>query len=209
MSLFKKFAKTAPEAQDHDPARVPPGQKLTKGFPVLTYGPTPVIDAEKWSCRLFGLLGTEVSISWQDLLSMPQTTQVCDIHCVTTWSKLDMKWTGVRVRDFLAAVEARTGGIKPAVTHVMQHSTGGYTTNTTLEDLLEDNVLLAHAYDGKPLEADHGGPVRVVLPKLYFWKSAKWLNGLEFMSEDRLGFWERYGYHNHGDPWLEERFSGQ
>jgi DMSO/TMAO reductase YedYZ molybdopterin-dependent catalytic subunit len=139
---------------------------------------------------------------------MPQTTVTCDIHCVTRWSKLDTTWTGVRFRDFLATIEQRIGApLDPAVTHVMQHATGGYTTNTPLDYLMADNVLIAHTFDGKPLEADHGGPVRMVVPRYYFWKSAKWLSGFEFMAKDRPGFWERYGYHNNGDPWTEERFS--
>lgn len=207
MNLFESFRR---QGLDPETAkRVPPGQQLTKGFPVLTYGSTPIIQAPLWKCRVFGSVPTEVTFTWADLMAMPQTTQTCDIHCVTRWSKLDMVWAGVRFSDFLAAIEARIGKIPETATHVMQHSTGGYTTNTTLAMLLESNVLLAHTYDGQPLEAEHGGPVRMVVPKYYFWKSAKWLNGLEFMDADRLGFWERYGYHNNADPWQEERFSAQ
>lgn len=205
MSIFDRFRK--PSEDPETAGRVPPGQTLTKGFPVLTYGPTPIVFPEKWKCRLFGEVGREAVIDWNDLMAMPQTTQTCDIHCVTRWSRLDMVWTGVRFRDFLAAIEAKIGGPLPAsATHVMQHSTGGYTTNTPLSFLLDDDVLIAHSHDGQQLEAEHGGPVRMLVPKYYFWKSAKWLNGLEFMSADRPGFWERYGYHNEGDPWREERF---
>jgi len=206
MSLFDKFKKKADATELANSNRVPPGQKLSKAFPVLTYGETPILKPAEWTCRIFGLIEREHTFTWEDLMAMPQTEVVVDIHCVTSWSILDMKWKGVRFRDFYAAIEEKCG--KPAgnAAWVMQHSTGGYTTNTSLADMLEDNVLIAHTYDGRPLEAEHGGPVRFVLPKLYFWKSAKWLNGFEFMSEDRRGFWERYGYHNHGDPWTEERF---
>lgn len=204
MSLFDKFSQKKAKPPG-DTGRVPPGQTLTKGFPVLTYGSAPVIEQEAWRCRITGLVDNEITITWDELMAMPQTTQTCDIHCVTTWSKLDTTWTGVRVRDFFDAIADRCRPLDQA-THVMQHCYGGYTTNTPREDLFEDNVLVAHTYEGEPLAVDHGGPVRLVLPKLYFWKSAKWLNGFEFMAEDRRGFWERYGYHNYGDPWKEERF---
>lgn len=205
MSIFEKLA---PSARDKPRSgRIPPGQSEVKGFPVLTYGPTPQIDREEWTCRVFGRLEREHTFTWEDLEALPQVTITCDIHCVTRWSRLDMVWTGVRFTDFLKAVEERCGPLPREARHVMQHSVGGYTTNTPLPVLLDDDVLLAHTFDHKPLEADHGGPVRMLVPKYYFWKSAKWLNGLEFMEKDRLGFWERYGYHNNGDPWREERFS--
>ncbi|MCB2154227.1 sulfite oxidase-like oxidoreductase [bacterium] len=206
MSLFNKLKKASTEP-DPNADRVPAGQHLTKGFPVLTYGPTPEIAQQEWTCRVFGLVKEETVVSWDELMAMPQTTLTRDIHCVTTWSKLDTTWTGVRVKDFLAAIEERTGGLAEGAAHVMQHSYGGYTTNVPLADFLEDEVLLAHTYEGRPLDREHGGPVRLVLPKLYFWKSAKWLNGIEFMREDQPGFWERHGYHNYGDPWKEQRFS--
>ena len=205
MSLFQKFARDARKQATADSGRVPPGQTLTKGFPVLTYGATPLVEHAEWTCFVRGLVTAPVTITWDELMAMPQTTVTRDIHCVTTWSKLDTTWTGVLVRDFLAAIAGRAQ-VLPASRHVMQHSTGGYTTNTPLEDLLADDVLIAHTFEGAPLERDHGGPVRLVLPKLYFWKSAKWLSGLEFMAEDRPGFWERNGYHNYGDPWKEQRF---
>lgn len=206
MSLFDKFKQKAATAEAGPEGRIPPGQKLTKGFPVLTYGETPQLAPAAWTCRVFGLVGREHTFTWEDLMAMPQSDVVCDIHCVTTWSKLDTTWRGVRFRDFMEVVRERCGPVDPRAKWVMQHGTGGYTTNTSLEDLLEGNVLLAHTFDGAPLDAEHGGPVRLMLPKLYFWKSAKWLSGFEFMDEDRRGFWERYGYHNHGDPWREERF---
>ena len=206
MSLFNKLKKTA-ATTDPNAARVPPGQTLTKGFPVLTYGPTPQVAQEEWACRVFGLIAGEVTVGWEELMAMPQTTLTRDIHCVTTWSKLDTTWTGVRVADFLAAIADRTGPVSTEAGHVMQHCYGGYTTNVPLADFVEPDVLLAHTFEGRPLDAEHGGPVRLVLPKLYFWKSAKWLNGIEFLREDQPGFWERHGYHNYGDPWKEERFS--
>jgi DMSO/TMAO reductase YedYZ molybdopterin-dependent catalytic subunit len=205
MSIFDRF-KPRPTADPDLAARIPPGQTLTSGFPVLTYGPTPVITPEKWTCAVTGLSPAPLIFNWSDLMAMPQTSIRCDIHCVTRWSKLDTDWTGVLFRHFLAAIEQRNGPLPTTITHVMQHSTGGYTTNTPLSYLLEDDVLLAHQYDHAPLDSEHGGPVRMLVPKYYFWKSAKWLNGIEFMSSDRPGFWERYGYHNNGDPWTEERF---
>lgn len=206
MGLFDSFKKP------QDPAiaaRVPAGQTLTKGFPVLTYGGTPIVMPTQWTCRVFGRVAKERTFTWADLMAMPQTTQTCDIHCVTTWSRLDMVWAGVKFKDFLAAIERETGALPAEAKFVMQHSTGGYTTNTPLSYLLDDDVLLAHTFDGQPLEAEHGGPVRMLVPKYYFWKSAKWLNGLEFMTHDKRGFWERNGYHNNADPWKEERFSSQ
>lgn len=206
MSLFAKFSqKPAAPAETAD--RVPPGQHLTKGFPVLTYGATPTVEPAQWTLRVFGAVAREHTFSWEDLHAMPQTEVVCDIHCVTTWSKLDTKWKGVRFRDLYDVIQRQCGPIAPEAKWVMQHSTGGYTTNTSLGEMLEANVLVAHTYDDKPLEREHGGPVRFMLPKLYFWKSAKWLSGLEFLTADQPGFWERYGYHMHGDPFKEERFS--
>ena len=201
--LSRLGGKTNPNAD-----RIPPGQTETKGFPVLTYGQAPRVKTEDWTCRVFGRVAKPHTFTWGDLLEMPQTTVTSDIHCVTRWSKLDTTWTGVRFSDFLAAMERATGAALDATAaYVVQHATGGYTTNTTLEMLLEDNVLIAHTFDGAPLDTEHGGPVRMVVPRYYFWKSAKWLNGFEFLDSDRPGFWERYGYHNEGDPWKEERYS--
>lgn len=205
MSLFDKF-KSQASRREELADRIPPGQSITKGFPVLTYGETPVVEQAAWTCRVFGKVEREHTFTWADLMAMPQTEITTDIHCVTTWSMLDTKWVGVRFSDFLVAVEAHCGPLPPEVTHVMQHCYGGYTTNTSLAEMKDDNVLIAHTYAGAPLERDHGGPVRFLLPKLYFWKSAKWLNGFEFMTRDRAGFWERHGYHMHGEPWAEERF---
>ena len=182
--------------------RVPPGQFVTERFPVLTYGPTvdyPSLDG--WNLRIFGL-AQEKRFSWDELTALPTKTQTVDIHCVTRWSKLDTTWSGVPWREFLRHIE-----VDPAATHMMAHCDGDYTTNIPLDVLDDDDTMLATLYQGKPIEPDHGYPLRLLVPKKYFWKSAKWLRGLEFMRGDRPGFWERYGYHMQGDPWLEERFS--
>lgn len=186
--------------QDSLGGRVPPGQALTERFPVLTYGPTPRIEPHNVRVRVWGL-AEETEFSWEALMAMPQTTLTYDIHCVTHWSKLDTVWTGVTVPELMRQVQLR-----PGVTHVMVHSYGGYTTNLALSDFLRPENLLAHHFGGEPLETEHGGPLRLVVPHLYFWKSAKWISGLEFMDHDQAGFWERNGYHMRGDPFKEERY---
>jgi len=182
-------------------ARVPPGQSLTRKFPVLTAGPIQRVSQSDWRLRLFGLVEEESELDWAALQALPQQTQTCDIHCVTRWSKLDTTWTGVPFR----ALHEISGAL-PEADHVMLHCYGGYTTNMRLDEMLEEDVMLAHTFEGEPLEAKHGGPVRVLVPKLYLWKSAKWINGVEYTLGNRPGFWEGYGYHMHGDPWTEERF---
>ncbi len=182
--------------------RLPPGQVITEKFPVLTYGNTPRIDLKDWRLKVWGLVEEPREFTWEEFIQLPKQRQVCDIHCVTRWSKLDTVWEGVPFREVARLVRP-----KPEARFVMQHAYGGYATNVPLAELLDDDVLLAFNYDDKPLEREHGGPVRMLMPKLYFWKSAKWLRGLEFMAEDRPGFWEMYGYHMHGDPAKEERFS--
>jgi len=182
--------------------RVPPGQFLTDRFPVLTYGPTPRYeDLTNWTLRVFGLVEEEKVFTWEELMRMPRKTETVDIHCVTRWSKLDTRWTGVPWREFIKHFR-----IKPEATHVMVHCEYGYTTNVALDVLDDDDTLLAFEYEGKPLEPEHGYPLRLLVPKKYFWKSAKWVRGFEFMDRDRPGFWERAGYHMEGDPWKEERF---
>ena len=182
--------------------RVPPGQFVTQGFPVLTYGETVRYSSlDGWDLRIFGL-AKEAQFSWEKLLALPSKTQTVDIHCVTRWSKLDTTWTGVPWREFLRHIE-----VDPMATHVMAHCDHNYTTNIALDVLDDDDTMLAYLYEGKPIEPDHGYPLRLLVPKKYFWKSAKWLRGLEFIRGDLPGFWERYGYHMQGDPWLEERFS--
>lgn len=180
--------------------RLPPGQSLTNKFPVLTYGPTPRFDPATWDLRVFGEVETERRWTWEQFTQLPTTVIKTDIHCVTRWSQFDMVWEGVLFRDFV-----KLFGLKPTAKFVIAHCEYGYTTNTPLEAMLDDDVLLAYKYDGKPLEPDHGWPVRTFVPKLYFWKSAKFLRALEFSPVDKPGFWEQAGYHNNGDPWKEER----
>lgn len=182
--------------------RVPPGQSLTGKFPVLTYGPTPRVATADWRFRVWGLVEAEQEWDWASFLALGERSQVCDLHCVTRWSKLDTQWTGVPFDALWRQIRPQ-----PAATHAMLHCYGGYTTNLPLGALLDEDVLFAHGYDGRPLPAEHGGPMRLLVPKLYLWKSAKWVHGIELMDRDRPGFWERYGYHMHGDPWTEERFS--
>jgi DMSO/TMAO reductase YedYZ molybdopterin-dependent catalytic subunit len=183
-----------------DPERVPPGQYLSERFPVLTVGPNPEFDLSTWDFQLYGEVEDELQLSWEELNALPQTEVTVDIHCVTRWSKLDTVWRGVLLRDLLE--KAR---VKPEGKYVMAYSDGGYTTNLPLDVVMDDDVLLAHTYDGKPLEPDHGAPLRLLVPKRYFWKSAKFLRRIEVMSEDRMGFWELNGYHNDADPWKEQR----
>jgi DMSO/TMAO reductase YedYZ molybdopterin-dependent catalytic subunit len=181
--------------------RVPPGQRVTEGWPVLSYGGTPRIDLKDWRFAIAGLVEREVSLTWEEFNALPQVNLANDIHCVTGWSKLDNEWAGVRFRDVAGLARP-----KPEARHVMVHSYGGYTTNVPLADLMRDEVLFAHTHNGKPIEPEHGGPLRLVVPHLYFWKSAKWVRGLLFMADEKPGFWEMYGYHIRGDPWNEERY---
>jgi DMSO/TMAO reductase YedYZ molybdopterin-dependent catalytic subunit len=188
---------------DQDPEnRVPPGQYLTEKFPVLTHGPTPKVNPERWQFRVYGLVAEDVAWTYKEFLALPQIELTTDFHCVTRWSQLDNTWTGVSITELIKHI-----GIQRDSQYVMVHAYGGYTTNLPLVDLLSDDVIFAHSRNGEPLSAEHGWPLRLIVPKLYAWKSAKWINGLEFMALDRTGFWEGYGYHNHGDPWTEERFS--
>ncbi|MGK7933866.1 MAG: sulfite oxidase-like oxidoreductase [Microcystaceae cyanobacterium] len=196
--LGKFFQKPDPELSD----RVPPGQHLAKGFPVLTYGDTPQIDTEQWEFRVWGLV-TPKSFTWSDFTALPHHQFTKDFHCVTRWSKLDVTWTGIKVSDFFAQLD-----IEPTATHIMQHCYGGYTTNLTLEEFCHEDNFFAIELEGEPIPADHGGPMRSIVPHLYAWKSAKWINGLEFLDHEEGGFWERNGYHRRGDPWLEERYGG-
>ncbi|MFM2305202.1 MAG: hypothetical protein RLZZ135_2615 [Cyanobacteriota bacterium] len=181
--------------------RVPPGQYLTKGFPIMTYGQTPQIDRSQWQLRVWGLASEKI-FTWADVMSLPQHEFTADFHCVTRWSKLDVKWTGVKVSDFIKSIE-----IDPAANYLMQHCYGGYTTNIPLVDFLQPENFFAHTLAGETLPLEHGGPLRLVVPHLYAWKSAKWINGLEFIAQDEPGFWERNGYHRRGEPWTEERYS--
>lgn len=192
-------------SRERDPAlaeRVPPGQYVTEKFPVLHYGSVPQIDLARWELVVRGLVGRPLRLTWEEFRRLPRGRVVADIHCVTRWSKLGTTWEGVPFRTIVELAEVR-----PEASHVVAHAEGGYTTNLPLAVLLDDDVLLADTYEGAPLEPEHGFPVRLLVPKRYFWKSAKWLRGLEFLDHDEPGFWERYGYHNDADPWREERFS--
>ncbi|MGO9267497.1 MAG: sulfite oxidase-like oxidoreductase [Candidatus Binataceae bacterium] len=182
--------------------RLPPGQTLVTNFPVLSYGPTPRFNPAKWDFRMMGLVERPLRFSWEEFRALPRTRQVSDFHCVTTWSRYDNQWEGVKTRALAA-----TAGLKPDAKFVVVLCDGGYTTNLPLDEFLDDDVLLAYRHDGKDLEPDHGWPLRLVVPKLYAWKSAKWVRAIEFTARDRRGFWEVRGYHNHGDPWTEERYS--
>jgi DMSO/TMAO reductase YedYZ molybdopterin-dependent catalytic subunit len=193
------------EERGYSPDRLPPGQYFTDRFPVLHVGDVPryADDLSDWDLRVFGLVDRELTITWDELVAMPSVDLTFDIHCVTKWSKLDTTWTGVRVRDLL-----ESAGVRPGATHLVSHAEHGYTANVPLADATTDDALVAYRYGGEPLEPDHGHPVRLVIPHLYFWKSTKWLRGIELLAEDRPGFWEKNGYHLYGDPWREQRFWG-
>ncbi len=182
--------------------RLPPGQSTTLKFPVLHYGPVPRTDLATWNLRAFGLVNEEKVWTWEAFTALPTHTITTDIHCVTRWSKFDTLWEGVLFRDIVEMV-----GVKPEAKYVIAHCEYGYTTNMPLDAMLDDDVMLAYKFDGKPLDPDHGYPVRTLVPKRYFWKSAKWVRSLEFAEKDRLGFWEQAGYHNDADPFKEQRFS--
>ena len=184
--------------------RIPPGQARTSKWPVLTYGLTPRFDPRTWTFRCFGLVEEEVTWTWEEFLALPRTEVRCDIHCVTRWSRLDNRFEGVHIREIMKRVR-----LKPEAAYVMIHADPDYTTNLPLADLVDDDVLLALKHDGDDLTPDHGGPLRLVVPKLYFWKSAKWLRAFEFLDVNPPGFWELNGYHMHADPWQEERYSDQ
>jgi DMSO/TMAO reductase YedYZ molybdopterin-dependent catalytic subunit len=182
--------------------RVPPGQELTEKWPALHYGFVPKIDINQWQFRIFGLVEKERKLSYQEFTALPMVQVYSDIHCVTGWSKLDNLWEGVGSEQIKELVN-----ILPEAKFVMVHSTGGFSTNLSLNDFFQPDVLFAIKHNGQPLTKEHGYPLRLVVPRLYFWKSAKWVSGVEFMAEDKRGFWESGGYHNHGDPWKEERYS--
>jgi len=183
--------------------RVPPGQTVTTGFPVLHHGDTiHYKDVRKeWNLRVFGLVEEEKVFSFDEFMALPRREYVNDIHCVTTWSKLDNVWEGVPVSEVMSRVR-----VKPEAKYVMLHAEQGWTTNLPLEDFLRETSFFAVKHNGKELTPEHGYPVRMVVPHLYFWKSAKWLRGIELMARDKPGFWERSGYHMYGDPWQEQRF---
>ena len=183
--------------------RLPPGQHLTRDWPVLDLGGSPRISRARWRLDVYGAVRNPIFWDFAQFTALPQTKSVSDIHCVTTWSRYDNEWEGLATGDLLAACQPRE-----EARYVVLHSHDGYTTNLALEDFAAQDALLAHSWSGAPLEEEHGGPVRLVIPHLYFWKSAKWLQSIEFLAEDAPGYWEVRGYHNRGDPWQEQRYSG-
>jgi DMSO/TMAO reductase YedYZ molybdopterin-dependent catalytic subunit len=189
------------DVRTRDRPRLPPGQLLTTKWPVLHYGHVPPPDLARWTFRVFGEVERPFEISWAEFAALPRREVLCDIHCVTTWSRYDNRFAGVPV---LALLER--AGVRPNVTHVLAHAEEDYTTNLPLADLAREENLIATHHDGEPLPPEHGGPARLLVPHLYFWKSAKWVRGLELMEGDWPGFWEQNGYHMRGDPWREERY---
>jgi len=182
--------------------RLPPGQHLTTDWPVLDLGVVPRVDKGNWQLAVDGLVENPVNWRWDDLMAQPPFRSLSDIHCVTTWSRYDNHWEGVSAKHLLSVVRPTA-----EAAHVVFHSFDGYTTNIPLGAFDDEDVLLATTWEGEPISRDHGGPVRVIVPKLYFWKSAKWVKRIEFVAEDRKGYWEVRGYHNEADPWKEERYS--
>ena len=202
MSFFERNRKEV-EKMGLDPARLPSGQYLTDRFPVLHVGDVPTYGPGEWSLTIGGLVDNPYTLTFEELTALPSTTLTTDIHCVTKWSKFDTVWRGVRVKDLLDKA-----GIQSDATHVMGYAEFGYTANLPLTDATLDESLVVWEYEGEPLEPIHGGPVRLLIPNLYFWKSPKWLRGIELMNADKPGFWERNGYHMYGDPFLEQRHWG-
>ncbi|HEX6475790.1 MAG TPA: sulfite oxidase-like oxidoreductase [Acidimicrobiales bacterium] len=184
---------------DGDPSRIPPGQYVVNDFPVLSAGPTPNVPLDTWSFTIDGEVDEPRSWSWDEFRALPSETVTKDIHCVTKWSKLGTVWSGVSLDVLLEGVET-------SAEYVTARSEGGYTTNLPLADLTDGQAWIAYGFDGAALEPEHGGPARLLVPHLYFWKSAKWVRGLTLMDEDEPGFWEALGYHNYGDPWREQRY---
>ncbi|OWJ67204.1 sulfite oxidase-like oxidoreductase [Inquilinus limosus] len=186
---------------DPERDRLPPGQRLVETWPVLDLGVQPEIPLDKWRLTIDGLVEAPAVWRWADILAQPEFEDVSDIHCVTSWSRYDNRWRGVSARHLLSLVRP-----KPEARHVVFHSYDTYTTNVALDAFAEEDVLLATHHDGEPISVEHGGPLRVIMPRWYFWKSAKWVKRIEFVAADRPGFWEERGYHNEGDPWQEQRY---
>jgi DMSO/TMAO reductase YedYZ molybdopterin-dependent catalytic subunit len=182
--------------------RLPPGQHLVRDWPVLDLGALPEVEAKDWRIAVDGLVENRLDWVWDAFMAQPAFSDVSDIHCVTAWSRFDNQWDGVSARHILALAKP-----KPEARFVVFHSYDDYTTNLPLADFDDDDVLIAHSWQGKPLPREHGGPMRAIVPKLYFWKSAKWVKRIEFIARDRAGFWEKHGYHDRGDPWQEERYA--
>ena len=192
---------TGRRQRDADAARVPPGQYVTTDYPVLSAGPTPHTPLEQWDFMITGELDEPRRWTWEELRSLPSEEVTRDIHCVTKWSMLDTVWRGVSIDTLL-------DGVDTSAEYTVQYSDGGYTTNLPLDDITGGKAWVVFEYEGDPLHPEHGGPARMLVPHLYFWKSAKWVRGLELRTVDEPGFWEGYGYHNYGDPWREQRYAG-
>jgi DMSO/TMAO reductase YedYZ molybdopterin-dependent catalytic subunit len=190
------------EQQKKREGLLPPGQSLTLKWPVLHYGSVPKFDPKAWDFRIYGLVETPLRLTWIEFNALPRVHTTSDFHCVTRWSRFDNQWEGVAFRELLRRVK-----LKPGAAYVLVHAEQGFTANLPLADLDRDEVLLATHHDGEPLTADHGYPLRLIVPHLYSWKSVKWVRALEFLDHDAPGFWEQNGYHMHGDPWKEQRFS--
>ena len=199
--LFRSKAEQKVADAGYDPSRLPPGQYLTEKWPVLHAGTVPKVDLATWDFRVFGEVEEPLRLNWEEFSALPSVEVTTDIHCVTRWSRFDTTFRGVHWRDLAELVEP-----KPGARFVVAHAEQGFTANVPLRALEDDNALLAYEADGEPLTPDHGWPLRLVVPSRYFWKSAKWLRGLELSAEDKPGFWERYGYHNDADYWKEERY---
>lgn len=181
--------------------RLPPGQYETKGFPVLSKGYTPDISLQNWQIKVHGLVDNPVRWSWDEFMSLPQIEQTTDIHCVTKWSKFDTRWGGVALDEII-----KRAGLKSTASHLLIYTYDNYSTNLPLADVIDGKALIATSYEGAPISPEHGGPARMFVPHLYFWKSAKWINEIKFIDHDELGFWELRGYHRYGDPWKEQRY---
>jgi DMSO/TMAO reductase YedYZ molybdopterin-dependent catalytic subunit len=189
------------DVRTEETRRLPPGQIVTRKWPVLHYGMVPPFDPAAWRFRITGAVARPVELAWAELLALPRSETLCDIHCVTRWSRYDNLFAGVPVRALL-----ERAGVRPEARYALVHAEHGFTTNLPLDDLDRPENLLALSHDGEPLTPEHGGPVRLLVPHLYFWKSAKWVRGIELLEEDYPGFWEQNGYHMRGDPWHEERY---
>ena len=199
--LFEGKERKQQELQMKGEGRLPPGQSLTLKWPVLHYGSVPRFDPERWDFRVHGQVASPLKLNWKQFNELPRTQRTSDFHCVTRWSRFDNRWDGVAFQEIVRRVQPL-----PGASHVMVHGEQGFTANVPLADLDREDVLLVTHHDGEPLSADHGYPLRLIVPHLYAWKSVKWLRGLEFLDHDAPGFWEQNGYHMYGDPFKEQRF---
>jgi len=204
MALFDGGDRKALEQKMKSEGRLPPGQSLTLKWPVLHYGSVPRFDPERWDFRVYGAVDAPVRWTWSEFNALPKVKRHSDFHCVTRWSRFDNDWEGVAFREVLQRVTLKAGA-----RYVLVHAEQGFTANVPLADLDREEVLLATHHDGQPLSPEHGYPLRLIVPHLYAWKSVKWVRGIEFLDQDAPGFWEQNGYHMYGDPWREQRFSGE